>query len=52
MCCDGWDFSEDTVGECPECGEPTDETGEAVIGCNWSPVLCETCGARPCNDSC
>ena len=50
MCCDGWDY-EKSDGTCPECGEPTTE-GEATRGCNWSPVTCETCGARPCDNSC
>jgi hypothetical protein len=26
--------------------------GEAVDGCVWSPVLCQKCGWRPCDDSC
>lgn len=53
MCCDGWDNSnEDEGNECPTCGEPVDEYGEALIGCNYSPVICPTCGDAPCNESC
>jgi hypothetical protein len=51
MCCDGWDFSEEVNGECPDCGEPTVDGG-AATGCNYSPVECETCGWRPCDNSC
>ena len=50
-CCDGWDYGE-PVGECPVCGEPVDEDGDAVIGCNYSPIGCEVCGSRPCDESC
>lgn len=50
MCCDGWNEGEPN-GECPDCGEPTVD-GFAAVGCNYSPVICETCGARPCDDSC
>lgn len=52
MCADGWDNSEDAVGECPECGEKVDSEGDAVVGCNYSPVQCTTCGSRPCDQSC
>jgi hypothetical protein len=52
MCADGWDHSEDAVGECPECGEGVDKDGDAVQGCNYSPYTCKTCGARPCDQSC
>ncbi len=52
MCCDGW--SEDCKVElfCPDCGEPVDEEGNALSGCNYSPTTCETCGAAPCDGSC
>lgn len=52
MCCDGWSYPEDAVGECPDCGEPVDKDGDAVEGCYWSPVDCETCGSRTCDGSC
>ena len=52
MCCDGWDNSEDIAGECPDCGGPVDDEGDAVVGCHWSPVVCDTCGDRPCDGSC
>lgn len=52
MCCDGWSSSKEEInGVCPECGEPTVD-GDAAKGCNWSPCTCDTCGARPCDNSC
>ena len=50
MCSDPWDLGEPN-GECPDCGEPTTD-GDATTGCIWSPETCETCGARPCDESC
>ena len=51
-CCDGWKFDDSEVnGVCPDCGEPTVD-GEAQEGCNWSPVICKTCGDAPCDGSC
>ena len=50
MCCDGWDYGEPD-GICPDCGEPTVD-GKAATGCFYSPVICETCGAAPCDGSC
>lgn len=54
MCCEGWDLGKDGEtpdGERPDCGEPTVD-GQAVRGCCWSPVVCETCGSSPCDGSC
>lgn len=51
MCCDRWGTYE-KAGECPDCGMDVDEDGDAIYGCNYSPVLCETCGDAPCDDSC
>lgn len=52
MCCEGWYAEEEDIdGECPDCGEPT-VGDEAAYGCPYSPVSCETCGARPCDGSC
>lgn len=51
MCCDSWDIGP-PVGECPDCGEPVNEDGEAVTGCAYSPVVCDTCGSAPCDLSC
>ena len=53
-CCDGWDYSEIGVimSECPECGGEITEEGYAVYGCNYSPVVCDTCGSAPCDQSC
>lgn len=54
MCCDGWEArEEDTVGECPVCGGPVDGDGDSTeAGCNWSPIVCDECGYRPCDGSC
>lgn len=39
-------------GVCPECDEAIDEDGLALDICSYSPVICETCGNAPCDDSC
>jgi hypothetical protein len=52
MCSDGWDLGRENVnGTCHKCGTDTVD-GQAVEGCNWSPVLCEECGDAPCDLSC
>lgn len=51
MCCDSFQNGPQE-GECPDCGGPVDYDGDACSGCNYSPVECETCGARPCDGSC
>ena len=52
MCCEGWSYPDSAVnGECPDCGCPTVD-GEAQYGCAYSPVICETCGDAPCDESC
>ena len=51
-CCEGWSSDEkDVDGECPDCGMQTVD-GVAACGCDYSPVLCETCGYAPCDGSC
>lgn len=40
------------LAECPECGAKIDEDGNAVEGCSYSPVECELCGWKPCDQSC
>ena len=52
MCCDGWDHYDLKVGQCPDCGDDIDADGDAVQGCSHSDVQCDTCGSRPCNQSC
>ena len=52
ICADEWDNSKDAVGKCPECGEKVDSEGDAIVGCNYSPVQCTTCGSKPCDGSC
>lgn len=53
MCCDGWypEEGEEVNGVCPDCGGDTID-GSAPYGCYYSPVVCETCGDRPCDESC
>jgi hypothetical protein len=46
-CCEDYEIN----GICPACGGPT-AYGHASEGCYFSPILCETCGAAPCDDSC
>lgn len=51
-CCDGWEYSDKEVnGVCKDCGMPT-VGGHAQEGCHYSPVVCETCGWSPCDQSC
>jgi len=38
-------------GVCPCCGEETFD-GFAMEVCGCSPVMCETCGWAPCDESC
>ena len=51
-CCDPWDYREEVVGNCPDCGEPIDSDGEAVVGCLLAAQVCSTCGSRPCCGYC
>ena len=52
-CCDPMEATEDDiVGECPDCGAPVDEDGDALFGCSYSPLDCETCGTHWCDGSC
>lgn len=52
MCSDGWEYEDSEVdGECPDCGVDTVD-GVSQSGCNHSPVICETCGDAPCDQSC
>ena len=50
MCSDGKDLGCPN-GECPDCGAETTD-GEATYGCYYSPVVCDTCEHRPCDQSC
>lgn len=61
MCCDGWQIiidDDEYLGECPDCGAEAVITKDgsypprAYTGCNYSPVVCETCGDAPCDYSC
>lgn len=51
-CFGGSDFNvSDINGECPACGGPTVD-GDAFDYCSYSPLVCDTCGSRPCDLSC
>lgn len=61
MCCDGWNDAPDdneAYGDCPFCGglvicnTHDDSVFYAAAGCNYSPVSCQECGARDCDQSC
>jgi len=52
MCCDAVGSEEKMVKECPECGGDVDEDGISGDICGYSPIVCETCGSAPCDDSC
>lgn len=57
MCCDGWDYYSENykaedIAKCLDCGGDVNSDGYAMSGCNYSPVLCETCGSAPCDGSC
>jgi len=49
-CCDSWYIGEPN-GVCPVCGEETVD-GHAATGCGSAPIMCDTCGASPCDGSC
>jgi hypothetical protein len=53
-CCDGWDYTKEAkeILVCPDCGEDTDEQGDVLVGCRYSPQVCKTCGDAPCDLSC
>ena len=51
-CCDPAGSYMPEVGECAECGGPVDEDGDTTEACNYSPIVCETCGWAPCDQSC
>lgn len=57
MCCSSiWEGKRETLEKFPICDDcqcaHVDEDGEAVEGCSYSPIACETCGWRPCDGSC
>lgn len=52
MCCDPINADSPVVGVCPDCGGDVDADGDSVDVCAWSPVICETCGCAPCDESC
>lgn len=53
-CCDPIAANpEDTVGKCPKCDCDVDKDGASTEeGCCWSPVVCDLCGDKPCDQSC
>lgn len=55
MCCsDIWEWDkrpEKPNGKCKDCGEDLYD-GLPGSSCTYSPVVCETCGWAPCDQSC
>jgi len=52
MCCDASGYNESEInGECSNCGAPTVD-GDAFYHCGYSPLDCEDCGSRYCDQSC
>lgn len=53
-CCEPWPANpEDSVGQCPDCQSDVDKHGECTEeGCGYSPIACDTCGWKPCDQSC
>jgi len=52
MCCEPSGYTlEEINGECSDCENPTVD-GEAYEQCGYSPVECNTCNWRLCNQSC
>ena len=41
MCCDGWDYFDSKVGQCPACDGDINSDGDATQGCNHSPIQCD-----------
>lgn len=51
-CFGGYEGDIEEVGSCIHCGGPVDEDGLSTEYCSYSPVYCEVCGSRPCDESC
>ncbi|MDQ0996930.1 hypothetical protein QFZ34_002112 [Phyllobacterium ifriqiyense] len=55
-CCAIWEGTREALEKFPICedcqGAHVDEGGNALEGCGYSPVECNTCGWRPCDGSC
>jgi hypothetical protein len=52
MCCDNRTDNPKKAGVCPDCDGDVDADGDSLDICNYSPVVCETCGNAPCDGSC
>ena len=56
-CMSGWDETEGgtvpvTIYECPDCGGDVNYDGDAIEGCDYAEIECETCGSAPCEEDC
>jgi len=52
MCCDTTNYALSEInGNCFDCGQPTCN-GSAYEACGYSPIMCDTCGYAPCDESC
>ena len=39
--------------KCIDCDEPVDQDGDSLYYCcGYSPMVCKTCGWKPCDGSC
>jgi len=47
-CFGGYDEDIKEVGSCIHCQGPVDEDGQSTDYCSYSPVQCEVCDSRPC----
>ena len=57
MCSESWNnypknYRDEDILKCPACGEDVDEAGDALSGCEYSPIGCKTCESAPCDGSC
>lgn len=52
-CCSGWSTEIHRVtGYCPDCNGPIVWDGGSASGCDYSPVMCKTCGHAGCTGAC
>ena len=52
MCCSASGYNRNEInGNCPKCGEDTVD-GDAYYCCSYSPLECDECGTRYCDQSC
>jgi hypothetical protein len=58
MCCENQttqkEHDKEHVDQCVDCDCDVDKDGDCIEmnDCSYSPLDCETCGYRPCDQSC